>query len=179
MPLRGYSGGRTRAARNASAMPQEWKCSTERCVRFCPFGMRCGAVRRSISAQDIPRSPRSTASATPTGPPPTMTTWYCFIAGSFRLDPRRPDDRPPLLDPGPEHGGERLRRLLFARQDLLAEIDEPRAHHGIGQRLHHRGIEPGDDGGGRAPGSEEAVPVLERKPGQAGLVHRRNVGGDL
>src|SRR5262245_11970873 len=89
MPLMGYSGGRTRAARSASAMPQEWKCSTERCVRFCPLGMRCGAVRRSISAQDIPRSPRSTASATPTGPPPTMTTWYRFIAGAFRLDPRR------------------------------------------------------------------------------------------
>ena len=43
-------------------------------------------------------------------------------------------------------GGERLRRLLIARENLLPEIGEPRTHRRISQRLRDHGIEPGDDG---------------------------------
>ena len=92
------------------------------------------------------------------------------------LIPARLDDRPPLFDPGPVQGGERLRRLLLAREDLLAEIDEPRAHRGIGQGIHDRRIEPGDDGRRRALGGKKPLPVLDVEPGQAGLVDRRDVG---
>ena len=42
-------------------------------------------------------------------------------------------------------GGERLRRLLLARRDHVAEIGKPRARGGIGEHIDHRGIELGDD----------------------------------
>src|SRR5579875_659160 len=38
------------------------------------------SVRRSTSAQLIPRKPRSTANATPTGPPPTITNWKFVVS---------------------------------------------------------------------------------------------------
>ncbi len=44
--------------------------------------------------------------------------------GSLHLDSRRSDDRPPLLDLGLVVGAMRLRRLLVAREDVLAEIGE-------------------------------------------------------
>ena len=43
------------------------------------LGEFCSLRRRSTSAQEMPRSPSSTASATPTGPPPTMMTW-CWLS---------------------------------------------------------------------------------------------------
>ena len=73
---------------------------------------------------------------------------------SFRPYPRCLDDRPPLFDPGPVQGGERLRRLLLAWENLLAEIGEPCAHGRIGQGIHDRGIEPRDDGRRRALGAK-------------------------
>jgi hypothetical protein len=53
-------------------------------------------------------------------------------ADLFALDVRGFEDRPPLLDLGPVVGRERLRILILARRNLLAEIGEPLAHAGIG-----------------------------------------------
>src|SRR2546422_94000 len=63
----------------------------------------------------------------------------------LRLDVRRLDDRPPLLDFGLVEGAERLRRPLPGRENLLPEIGKPRTHRGIRQRFADGGIEPGDD----------------------------------
>src|ERR1700722_16062102 len=54
---------------------------------------------------------------------------------SFRPDVGRLDHRPPLVDVGLLARGERLRRLLLARIDLLAEFAEARSHAGIGERV--------------------------------------------
>ena len=54
------------------------------------------------------------------------------VIGSFTLDVRRLEDRPPLLDLSRVVGGERLRILILARRNLLTEIGEPLAHAGIG-----------------------------------------------
>src|SRR6516162_205230 len=50
----------------------------------------------------------------------------------FSLDVRSFEDRPPLLDLGAVVGRERLRILILARRNFLAEIGEPLAHAGIG-----------------------------------------------
>jgi hypothetical protein len=50
----------------------------------------------------------------------------------FALDVRGFEDRPPLLDLSLVVGRERLRILILARRNLLAEIGEPLAHAGIG-----------------------------------------------
>src|SRR2546428_2939433 len=71
---------------------------------------------------------------------------------SFRLNVRRLDDRPPLLDLGLVEGAERFRRLLLGRENLLTKLGEPRPYRRIGQGLHHRGIELGDDVPGRVLG---------------------------
>src|SRR6516164_4206312 len=52
--------------------------------------------------------------------------------GLFSLDVRGFEDRPPLLDLGGVVGRERLRILILARRNFLAEIGEPLAHAGIG-----------------------------------------------
>jgi hypothetical protein len=54
---------------------------------------------------------------------------------SFRFDAGRLDDRPPLLDFSLVIGAERLRRLLVARRNLLAQIGESPAHVRIGYGL--------------------------------------------
>jgi hypothetical protein len=46
---------------------------------------------------------------------------------SLTLDARRLDDWPPLLDFSLVIGGERLRILILARRNLLADINEPLA----------------------------------------------------
>ena len=71
-----WSAGMTRAARISSATPQNQQCSRVRCESPWPFGMLDSAVRFSTTTHETPRRPRSTARPTPTGPPPTMTTWY-------------------------------------------------------------------------------------------------------
>ena len=63
-------------------------------------------------------------------------------------------------------GGERVRRLLLAWENLLAEIGEPRAHGRIGQGIHDRGIEPGDDGRRRSLGGKKPLPVFDVEPGR-------------
>ena len=50
----------------------------------------------------------------------------------FSLDVCGFEDRPPLLDLGLVVGRERLRILILARRNFLAEIGEPLAHAGIG-----------------------------------------------
>src|SRR5499426_2007578 len=69
---------------------------------------------------------------------------------SFRLDVSPLDDRPPLLDLGLVKSAERLRRLLLARGDHVAELGEPLPHPRIRQGVHDRGVELGDDVCGRA-----------------------------
>jgi hypothetical protein len=49
----------------------------------------------------------------------------------FALDVRGFEDRPPLLNLSLVVGGERLRILILARRNFLAEIGEPLAHAGI------------------------------------------------
>src|SRR5712675_477246 len=66
-------------------------------------------------------------------------------ATSFRLDVRRLDDRPPLLDLGLLLGGERLWRLVLVRPDSLAQVSEPLAYRRIGQGLHDGDMKAGDD----------------------------------
>src|SRR5262245_65073613 len=60
-------------------------------------------------------------------------------SASFRLDVSRLDDRPPLLDLGLVKSAERLRRLLLARRDHVAELGEPLPYRRIRQGIDHRG----------------------------------------
>src|SRR5688572_11750594 len=61
------------------------------------------------------------------------------------LDARGPNDRPPFLDVGLLLRDQRVRRLPVARRDFHAEPGQTLAYRRIGERLHHRGVEPGDD----------------------------------
>src|SRR5689334_14003873 len=74
---------------------------------------------------------------------PTSTS--CAI-WSFRLDAGRPNDRPPFLQLGAVQRSERLRRLLLARDDLIAEIGHALLDRGVTWGVDDGGIEPGDDG---------------------------------
>src|SRR5260370_5561592 len=67
--------------------------------------------------------------------PPEM-----FDERSIRLDVCGPDDRPPFLDGGAVQGAQRLRRLLIARRDLLAEIAAALGGAGIVHRLPDTGV---------------------------------------
>ena len=60
---------------------------------------------------------------------------------SLGLDAGVFDDRPPLFDLGLLQRCERFRRLLLAWNYLHSGLNEPFAHCGIGQSMHHRGIE--------------------------------------
>src|SRR5215472_9260972 len=79
----------------------------------------------------------------------------------LRLDVGRPDDRPPLIDLRLVVGIERLRRLLFARRKLHADVPEAPLRGGVGEGGRDRGVESGDDRLGRALGRPHPVP--ERK----------------
>jgi hypothetical protein len=63
----------------------------------------------------------------------------CF--SSLRVDPQLLDDRPPFLGIGFHERAERLRHLLFARENFSPKIDQPRTYCRIGQRFYRRGIE--------------------------------------
>src|SRR3954447_21833056 len=71
---------------------------------------------------------------------------------SWRLDVSCLDQRPPLLDLGLVKCTQRLRRLLFARRDHVAQLREPLPYRGIRECIHDGGVEPGDDLRGRALG---------------------------
>ena len=81
----------------------------------------------TVVGVDLPYQPSSSKRSAPT-----------------RFDVGRLDDRPPLLDLRPLVGGERGRRLLVARHNLVAEIVEALARCGIRERrLRQRaGLEP-------------------------------------
>ena len=52
----------------------------------------------------------------------------CTPRVSFRPDPQLLDDRPPFFRISFHERAERLRRLLFARENFLAELGEPGSH---------------------------------------------------
>src|SRR5262249_47485073 len=66
------------------------------------------------------------------GSPPPLLEMPNDEPDLFSLDVRGFEDRPPLLDLGAVVGRERLRILILARRNFLAEIGEPLAHAGIG-----------------------------------------------
>ena len=86
------------------------------------------------------------------------------------------DHRPPFLHLGLLMGGEHLRRLLGARRHFEPDIGEALAHRRIGQRLDHRGVELGDNILRRSLRHPERRPQFDVEAGQAGFIHRRNVG---
>src|SRR5580698_422741 len=63
----------------------------------------------------------------------------------FCLEVGRLDDRPPFFDLGSLKIAERLRGLLVARRNILAEIVQALANRRIGDRRHGSGIELVDD----------------------------------
>src|SRR5437764_8655713 len=67
------------------------------------------------------------------------------ITNSLNPDPRRLDDRPPFLDLGLVEGAEGLGPLLIARENILAEIVQARAHGRVRKRIHDRSVEFDDD----------------------------------
>ena len=74
------------------------------------------------------------------------------LCGSFRLDPKLLDDRPPSLGISLLQGFERLRRLSVARDNFQPEIGKTSAHTRNGQGLYDRTIEVADNIVRRAPG---------------------------
>src|SRR6516164_10570572 len=66
------------------------------------------------------------------------------LSHSFRLDVRRFDNPPPLLDVGFLKRGEGFRRLLLAWHNLLPDVCQLPTRRWIGQRGRGGGIELGD-----------------------------------
>src|SRR6266513_3628339 len=64
---------RSPAARTLLAIPMRQKISRVRALPHSIFGRNCGASFCSIKVQRTPRLPRSMASVSPTGPPPTTS----------------------------------------------------------------------------------------------------------
>ena len=94
----------------------------------------------------------------------------------LRLDAGGLDNRPPFIGFGLVIGRERFRRLPLARHDLLADIAEPLAHGGIGQRFDRRGIELGNDLGRRSFRHPQRMPGRNVQARQSRLIDRRNIG---
>src|SRR5258708_39405836 len=84
--------------------------------------------------------------------------WCPESASSFRPDPQLLDERPPFLGIGLHQRAERLRCLPLARDNVHAEIGDPRSRRRIGQRSCGRRIELADDVLRRAPGREKPEP---------------------
>src|SRR5262249_44065822 len=83
----------------------------------------------------------------------------------FPLDVRGLEDRPPLLDLGLVVGRERLRILILARRNVLAEIAEPLAHASIGQGVDNGAIEFGMMSFGVPLGHQSACQIAMCSPG--------------
>src|SRR5580658_2189873 len=77
---------------------------------------------------------------------------------SLRANPELLDEGPPFPGGGLYKRTERLRRLLLAWGNLEPEIDYPRSHRWIGERLHGRPIELADDVPWCAFGREKRIP---------------------
>ena len=99
------------------------------------------------------------------------------ICATDRLDSRRLDDGPPLVDLCLLQGAERLRRLILRRRDLQADLGQSLAQRRVGQSLPDGVVEPGNDVGRRASRRPHSVPERQVEARHAGLVDRRNVGG--
>ena len=76
----------------------------------------------------------------------------------LRLDPGSLDQRPPFRDLCLVIGTQRLRRLLFAGRNLLAQVSQSLTHGGVGQGLDYSRVEPRDNLLGRALGDPDRVP---------------------
>src|SRR6516164_9898539 len=108
---------------------------------------------------------------------PNETLWNVGRGPALlRLDVGRPDDRPPLIDLRLVVGIERLRRLLFARRKLHADVSEAPLRGGVGEGGRDRGVESGDDRLGRALGRPHPVPERKVQAGRARLIDRRHAG---
>src|ERR1044072_3092857 len=77
---------------------------------------------------------------------------------SMRADIVGLDDRPPFLDFRFLICPECFRRLLLAGWDVLPQVSEPLAHLRIGQGIHNRSIELGDNAAGCVLRHPERVP---------------------
>src|SRR5262245_21806144 len=99
-------------------------------------------TRRRAASSPIPRAP--------TAPGLRMQSLgfdrkvICGRA-SIRLDARRLDDRPPLINVGSLQRSKHLRRLFLARRNFVLSIGETLAHLRDCQGMYDGGIEPGDD----------------------------------
>src|SRR5450755_2059826 len=95
--------------------------------------------------------------------------------GSFHLDARGLDDRPPLFDLGFLVGAQRLRGLLLGWINLLPDLGEPLLHRRIGQAFHDGLVEFGDNVLRRAFRYPHPVPYRQIEVRQSGFVD----GGNL
>src|SRR5262249_56771244 len=116
-----------------------------------------GAPRPSSSPTSVTSSP-APIRFTPSSRPASSGRDDCSAVNSLCLDVRRLDDRPPLLDLGAVMGEQRLRGLILARGNLLAELSETLTHTRIGQSFDDRGIELIVDDFRRAFGRPNPVP---------------------
>src|SRR3984893_16069317 len=89
-----------------------------------------GLIRRKLPPADIGRTRFADG-----------RSWKCPADRSLALDICCFENRPPLLNLGLVVNIKRLRVLILARRDFLAEVGEPFAHVGIGQGVHDGGIE--------------------------------------
>src|SRR5258706_589906 len=177
-----FAGTRTSAGTPASsAMIEIWlvacsdrlECSRSMYSVSKPalFAMRTistPGTRRTVI--DATTSPRASFSLT------LLRAMSRACTRLLHLDSGRLDDGPPLLDLGLVQRAQRLRRLLRAREDVLAEAGEARAHLRIGQRGDDRRIELRGHVLRRRLRQPQRVPAREVELGQPRLVHRRNVG---
>src|SRR5439155_25664410 len=101
---------------------------------------------------------------------------WCFrFSASFRLEVGRLDDRPTAFGLGFLERTQRFRRLLRERRDLDAKLLEALFHRGIGEGLHRRRIQPGNDLLRRILGYPKSVPERSKEVGQTRLVRGCNI----
>src|SRR5262249_42282584 len=108
-------------------------------------------------------------------PAMTRTGFVTSIVRSLRGDAGSFDDRPPFLDLGLVVRVERRRRELFARRHFQTEIGDAPAHYWIGERVHHRRVEPGNDVVRRVLRRPEGMPQSDMKAGHSRFVDRRDL----
>jgi hypothetical protein len=95
--------------------------------------------------------------------------------GLFRLDARGLDDRPPFLDLRQLQRGKRLRILLLAGNNFLADFRKALTHACVGQGVNQRRIQFSDDILGRTLWGPKPMPIRNIESRQSRLVHRRNI----
>src|SRR5690349_1298438 len=89
------------------------------------------------------------------------------------------DDGPPLFDLSHVVGGERLRRLLVARPDVLPLGGVALLHGRVGERADDGGIELSDDVFRCSLWRPQSVPVRDVQAGNAGFVDGWNIGREV